>query len=361
MPTEEYPIQLQLNGGLTVPWAELVEEGDESTSAPGQLGRESGCQKTTNILVYYSDLFTAVNQICGVYQTNNLPTPSLTRQLPLQHPRYQNMWADRIIKFGGYRFAGNLPNPQPGNLMAYPQYDYGKITVLFTTPHYLLLTDNEVDAQFGQPLGFRQEQYRFIEYVPQYTGEFAKVSKGNLIWLETSGPNGPLLVNPGNGKAEDVPITTGRWLSKPNFMLRWRHVPTIGLFDDNMQPTNIINGVGSMNSTTFLGIPAGLLYLDVPRFIQEERPVDASLVFQSNGFDPLNIPLDWTVEFPFKYFDPPKNPATLPGPPYHGHSNAPHLDGFWYKFGWKLPNPNNGQPQLLYEQYDFRNLFKMNL
>jgi hypothetical protein len=348
--------QLQMNGWLSVPWAHYTGRGAGSDGTDGALGHgPSGNQFVFPIQVKHADVAQAIQELCGVYQFD-ANTKFLNRTLPKQCPAYgmQHLYVNRVTSIKPMHWKSKDLVSVGSGLGRFSGYDYAILTILFTQPHYPILSDGWLDFHFP-PVNiggtfYRQEWLRWMERCPTVAGDILTVEAGTFKWAEGGAAPAPTV-----GALLQTPV--GQPLTVGDFALIWRQVPLYGLFSpDTFRPENLIAGVNTVNAVEFLGYPAETLLFVGGTFAWNETPYPASALGQSvlqtapsspeQPFPSLTV--DATLVFKFK--DPPPGAAT------RGWNLQPWRgDMKWYRA--TIDGTAGSTPML--PVYDHRKLFAM--
>jgi hypothetical protein len=326
MPGPAAKPDLVFNGWLpSVPWAEyLSQHGGVQDGAFGY--GPAGNSAVLVVLVPFEETVSAIEEILGAVSVEVVSAAAprvvrLNRTLPRQHPHYYWLYAEKITSVKPVHFEekGTI-NGETAAI-----YTFAAITVAFTQPHYVQLSDADLDRLYP-PVNVggdsvRQEWQRFVEITPEPALEVLQTEKEMWKWAESDGGAG----GPTAGTTISAP--RGILLGKTNYVLRWRHVPAKFLFGDSgrsLPASNIDAVVGHVNDDVFMKATKGTLLCLPPRYIVEEAPVPPEVV----GANPaLGEPgLLYTVEVPLQKFDPASGKGV-----YFGHNLMPFKgNARWY-------------------------------
>lgn len=344
-----YKPTLQMNGMLTVRWAEFIT--DKGSSQEAAFSYADGNQATLTIFVYDADLEQAIADLLGSQEANfggGSGSNTLDRVLPAQHPRFSWLFCSRVSSVKPYRFTGTTGpggSQQNGRLGGKSsQYDLYLLTCVFTQPKFALYTDAQLDAQAGG--GPRPEWLRYTERIAQPTTFVLSREAGQSFrYVEDNGAGQP----PAN---TNVPVPQPQFLNQVDYNLMWRRVPYIGLFGGGGTgtPDNQLNGLSAVNDAAFLGFPAGTLLFKTFRVHPYEDPVSPSLFGLNVNTGQSSLVCD--VELVFTYFNPPSGVSMATN---HGHNLAPWRDNRWY-----LVKDTATLTNKIYQEYDFAKIFEMN-
>jgi hypothetical protein len=356
--------QLQMNGWLSVPWAHYTGRGAGSDGTDGALGHgPSGNQFVFPIQVKHADVAQAIQELCGIYQFDP-NTKFLNRTLPKQCPAYgmQHLYVNRVTSIKPMHWTGKELVSVGSGLGRFSGYDYVILTILFTQPHWPILSDGYLDFHFppvvigGQ--AYRREWLRYMERIPTVAGDIFTIESGTMKFSETSGTGPPA------DTALNVPV--GQPLTVGDFALVWRQVPHYGLFSPaTFRPENLIAAANKVNAAEFLGYPAETLLFAGASFAWNETPYPASALAQavlqtapSSPEQPFpSLTVDVTLVFKFK--DPPPG-STSRGwnlQPWYGRKTPTVIatDFKWYR---ATSDGAAGSPPML-GTADFEKLFAM--
>lgn len=208
---------------LSYEWKEHVQD-----EGPNQSAFETGDAHTVLVGdIWWLDLPYAVGQFLGYpKRVVSGSTPLLSRVLPLAHPRYPWMYATKISNVQPYRpFTRFLPagNSETGSLPGVEGYARARLTVLFESLDYRLLSDSSLAAYGRTNGGGYKEWHRYV--VPG--------SKASLDVLNVQ--NGVMKFAEGPGSPNIVPTGLNRLIPKGDFTFTWKHVPEFGLFVQDTQ------------------------------------------------------------------------------------------------------------------------------
>lgn len=350
-------VNLQFNGNPMpgIPWAEFIGP-DGMQSNEGNFGYEQGNQITMMYLVDWNDQEEAVKELLGVNETISNPFGgagfSLSRVPPGQHPYYYWLYATRVA-IKPLRWESKTPGTGP-NAQTSSQYKLALLTVLFQQLKYRVMTDAVLDVKFPPVGSVRQEQYRFVEFVPQIGVEvISREGGGNtppFKWAE--GPLTPLTFT------SPVPQA----LHKADLVLKWCRVPLYGgvlaSSANYLASPNLDSLVGTVSSAAFFGRPAQTLKFSGYRIVLQEAPVSPQAMGFALSSDFPSLVCD--VELDFQYWNPPTFGATT------GHNLAPipqDATGRWAAIVAEgvplggLPSTANAS---IYQVADWKNMFVPN-
>jgi hypothetical protein len=265
----------------------------------------------------------------------------------------QHLYANRITSIKPMHWTGKVLVDAGSGLSRWSGYDFALLTILFTQPHYPILSDEYLDFRFpplvidGQ--AYRQEYLRYCERLPTIAGDILTVESGTFKWAEGGAAPAPTV-----GALLQTPV--GQPLTVGDFALIWRQVPLYGLFSPTTyRADNLVAAENTVNKVDFLGYPAGTLLFAGATFSWNEAPYPTGALEQTTLSTAPSSPeqpfpsLTVDVNLVFKFKDPP------PGASTRGWNLQPWRgDMKWYLA--TIDGTAGGTPML--PTYDFRKLFK---
>lgn len=353
----QFPLQGQNKGqqigGLTIPWTEFISRN--SWAGDGSF-RAGDSRVTMHIIIHWENLLVAIQQILGYAwkpQDQGANSRKMSRALPFRHPLFTWCWASAITSIRGIHFTGK--NTGGGN-GPYADYQYCMLTVLFETPPYEILADDQipvdtVENAAGTEFEIRREWRRYTERHIEITSEALTVERGYLVWTDHS--DATKRTSPNN----KVHKSKSAFLTKVNIRLIWHQVPDVGLFsgggfDNDGTPDNILEVVNTLNDDLFMGWDMETLLCFPPRFMPFTMPVPPHII----NLLPTQVPRAWTVEFNLVYFAPtPLGEGGLTTLTSGGWNKAPDSTGIWWPIAYE-GNPTRS----LYDTSEFGLMFAMN-
>src|SRR5581483_2537220 len=108
----------------------------------------AGNQTTMSILVNDADVEQAVADLLGSQEMDPNVHGQLNRVIPMTHPRFHWMFAERITGAHPIRFTDKR---QGFGTSKYAAYAARVLTVLFTQPKYSIFSDAQLDLRYGAP------------------------------------------------------------------------------------------------------------------------------------------------------------------------------------------------------------------
>lgn len=248
----------------------------------------------------------------------------LHREPPAAHPRWPNLYAHGI-SFRGWSPKSNSVNAN-GEPFEESEFDDGQ-----WTSHFELAVTTVRFRSFGRTRFLPDDHEAITTPGDEYKRYTSFTTAPSIEALSSDGASqltfaeGVIPLLGPTGKAFPAPITT--LLSKTRYVLQWLHLPHEFLSTDPeiLVPTRILNCVGKVNSTGFLGFRAGELLMEPPTFEPVLFPVCAE--------DSFELITGWNAAIPLQYFSPEKGVANDPPgtSPYYGHNLMPwRIDGKFY-------------------------------
>lgn len=235
-------IRQQPGSNLSFPWAEYVSKGEQA-AFDANLGPEGvfvGCA----IIVRWEDLGTACQELLGYCKIDALSNPNktqLTRRLPYQHPRWNNLWCTRIVKVQGLKFTGkdiyvlNIPSDgQTGG--PHTGYEFALLTLQFSRPPYAILGDNDILDGSGN----RQEWLRYTDRL--WTPSVQMLSREGMQFTFAEG----------KAQKSGVPFqgSVGTPICKVKLKRTWYQVPEAAVYDPTGFPSRLLKGPDSVSIST---------------------------------------------------------------------------------------------------------------
>jgi hypothetical protein len=320
-----------------IPWAEYIS--NKSATTDSQFSYGAGNQTTMSILVNDADVEQAVADLLGSQEMDPNVHGQLNRVIPMTHPRFHWMFAERITGAHPIRFTDKR---QGFGTSKYAAYAARVLTVLFTQPKYSIFSDAQLDLRYGAP---RQEWRRFIEFVHQPASFLLSRETGSFTFTEGGGGTAP------TANTTVVPGNQTQFLSQLDITAIWHKVPQAGLFDNGGtgRPTGLLSALNTVNSASFMGYPAGTLLFKAFRLQPLEDPVSPTAFGLNVNNGEASVVYD--VELGFSYFDPPQ------GGTARGWNLAPWPNQLWYQF-----KDTNTLTKTLFNTTDFTTtIFQMQL
>lgn len=289
-------------------WLELID----SASSPCSSNLSNDAQEATLVgLVPWNKQRSAARFFLGFAYTDT-STARLVREVPEQHPTFPWLYADSI-SFTPYLIRSNADNvdgePKVTSVF-YPNlktgyYEYAVATVRYRSFRCRFLDDSYIATA-------QDEWQRYTYFETESKFEALQVTGGlsQLTFAEGTGASGQPLAGTTKFGAPMAML-----LSKTGFTLYWLQVPFDYVSESTsyFYPTKILNCVGTVNSSTFLGnFDAGTVLMNPPRFVEKRFPVA-----DDNPVEPLR---SVDIAIPFEFFDPPRGGGA---PTVRGHNLMP--------------------------------------
>lgn len=305
-----------INNGPPIPdaeWAEFISRSG-MTGFEGNFGADGGNQVTEHYIVNYADTITALEDLLGTNEIVSNPAGGvmISRVPPANHPIWPFLRCTRV-SVKGLKWTGKTTYPPPlGG--ATSTYQFTVLTALYTQPRYRILTDDDLDAKYPPVSNVRQEQNRWIEYIPQVGVETINRDGGTAFWWGEG---------PGGAVALGQPITSPQTqnLAKADVVLLQRNVPLYKGFlssaSNYTTADNVDKLVGTVNSATFFGRNPQTMYFAGYRAVPKENWLTPG----ESGIGDLSFPtLLADIEYAFRWWNPPPfsttrgwNLAPIPG------------------------------------------------
>ncbi len=294
-------LQIQPNSGLTIPWAEFISRaGSTSDASFGADGTVLGM----NILVYWTDIETAIQQLLGYsYRDTSAGAGNtvLRRILPFQHPLWNQLWCTRIAKIHNVQFTGKevgLVSEVTGvSSDSVSTYTLALLTLQFTRPEYPVLTDSQITGENGQ----QQEWLRYVDRLWMPSVQVIS-QEGNQFTFRDGTPAGRKFQGSAGIAIGQVSLTR-RWHQLPEQAVYNSDGFPQNLFVDSTSGNVILGSVNRYDSSafsdgSFFGCAAGTLRYDAPEIIP--RPLQIPPVLM--GLVGETFQLQYDVVFHFTFF-----------------------------------------------------------
>lgn len=249
---QEYP-----QSGLSFAWA-------EKGSSDFHLSPD-GTQAGMTMLIRWTSLQTAVQEILGyTWRDTTKPVSRLRRELPWQHPYFNQLFAKAITRIVGIRSQGNSSaDPEffdimPGeggvglgnfiNIGPWSNFNLAELTVQFWRPPYYVRSDTDILDANGNP----QEWLRYLDNRWEVSTQM--LSRGGAVfeWRQNTSP-----VFPG------FPGSVGQKLAHAKLTKRWYQIPQAAIFDTlvdltpNGLPTRLVKTTTSVVNPITANIGSG--------------------------------------------------------------------------------------------------------
>lgn len=332
-------LQIQPASGLTFPWVEFI--GRKLSSGESTFGMDGGNSITMQILIQWSDLNDALQELLGACFTR---IKKFNRVLPWRHPYFPDMYCTRIISMRGLRFRRKSIFFGGGPVS---EYDYLHLTLQFTRPKYAVLSDNQI--------GDNEEYKRFVDW--NWTPSIQMLSREGTKFRYQEGqltaPRGILVPGSVGSKIVKVKLSRTWHMLPPDAILASNGLPTKLLFASVATPLGGLEDVptlGSVNSAEWFGCEPETLMLIGIEIKPRPFPIPFTIMTNSVGNRPYRseqslLAADITNFYPFmldvthhyEYFHPTrgyKDHAARTFVDTVGHNCMPWAgDGRWYLVG----------------------------
>lgn len=347
--------ELRIHDPFGFKWAEYISSPQGSTQSYQLQTDNSQSHFTIDIdgEDFRDTIVDPIGQILGYSFAYTLSFASLigsdnrylmSRVPPAPHPLKPWMFAVSAGPVQGLSPTG-IVAPYDIPLMGYARY---RVPITYSSLNYNVVTDDRM-AMFP----VYSESNRYVIKTLDTSADSIAIDGTFFRFAE-----GPYL----NPLTQQFTLGQSKILVKVNLTWTWVGVPERYLFDSNGIATNINAALGTVNSAEVWGYPAGTLLMLPAKFTPRMLPVSPYLLGPLNPIMGIQtVPRVWDVQFQFKYWDPPTNPAVGPNRT-RGHNTALWVaDQLFYLIksaGYhQLPLlPPNGQP--LFASTDFLNVFK---
>jgi hypothetical protein len=190
----------------------------------------------------------------------------LTRSLPFQHPLYTNAWATRINEVVG--IGGSIAKDKQTGL---PVYERVRIGIMFTVPKFKVVPDQ----------GLPNESGRWVTRDFDPNGEGFNPSVAFKF------------VNPPAGASIQFQGTVSNIAAKCLGTFVWNDVPGPAILDNFDWPSQTMDLLGTVNETTFFGIPRGNLLFREFKIRTKVGPCLPSFY----GLGPKEVPLLYDLTY----------------------------------------------------------------
>lgn len=294
-----------------------------------------------------------VESFCrGVLGSVSVAGSSLRRELPLAHPTFPWLFADRVSTIEGYQYQttdmAELTLEAPA-IEYYAKYNYARVVVEFAPRPYALFGDESIgegtveyytDAGTSTSAPVSYEYWRYTTYKSKPSVEYLTAQHGQFR-MDT--PTTEPVAFPGQVRL----IKKSKALA-----ITWHQVP-----QSVAEGPNIFNGLGRINQTVWWGYEPGTLLL---LGIETSDPVPPPFPPMVNDPD-LNTSVPATekicnVTFNMLYCEPEVGGGTAPTNPSHiayGHNLFPWFkDMSYYYAAVGTTSPVTGYPAFLSYPFD---------
>lgn len=343
------PAASQLGGKL---WTQYVGRDLKGVSGTCRRGQSDAVMV---FIIQWSELANWIAGLLGYSYTQLNPrNGSLRRVLPMQHPQLSFLFATQV-HFEPLGF-GRVSNQTIGttadsgqSLGPWPNFDFAKLTVTFSTLDYNILPDSKIivgDPIFG-------EQTRFVEKRGVGSVEILERQIGSFVF----DPNAT------NAAVKNKPVTFGPGMpiAKKRLTYVWKDVPDVGFYsgsgsDDGGATVNIDACMGCVNSDAIFGKGAGTLLFDGYEEIPTTMPVNSETLGLNGLAGAILYPRSYDIRLNLLELNLPSGylGATGGPGPFNGHNLKPSpVDGKFYILY------QQGTTNTILQSVAFANMFKM--
>ncbi len=304
-PFSAFPVLgIHPESGLTFAWSEMVHNESLSELSCGADGVALGMV----MLIYFDDLQDALQQLLGY--SYRAGAGDLQRNLPFQHPYFNQLWCTRIDRCQFLQSTGNETWVDPTGSGTISTWTFAKLGLKFTRPNYPLLEDSDIEE--GEWERFTDRYWKpKIDILSRPDGMF-KFEEGTDV------PTGRGIIG-----------SVGQRLGKAELQRTWYQIPEAGVYNANSFPEHLFlldDGtprLGTVNDAEFLGCATGTLLYMAPDIV----PIPLQMPGYLMGIAGESVQLQYNIRFNFIYFDPPIGPGTTK----RGHNNMPwSKNNLWY-------------------------------
>jgi hypothetical protein len=326
---------------LAINWTEIVETVSPSSMSFGR-------DETRMALVGDTDFNNIVNgnavkSILGFSARNPAnpgARPPINRLVPMRCPIAPWLYATKITNCqfiqpaAGNQIAlahivppsgnPNVPipasiNPQDATLDPYAVYKTARLTVLFETLPYDVLSDAQMSTA-----GYTDEFYRWTLKLP--VANIEQIIRPGNTYQFANGPTTPNILN------TTFPQGLVVRAQKRDLVVKWFQVPAACLLDVGQvvpplgepwtfESKVFAQAIGTVNNATWHGYRRGEVLMKTPRVEPAQEPVPPQVLGLAVGA----VPRCYNVEFHFQVFQPTYDPTELNNNTYQtfGHQTAP--------------------------------------
>jgi hypothetical protein len=297
--------------------------------------------------IEYSKLKSCTQYLLGYSYVGNDSNKSLCRITPAYHPIFTWLYAQAItdISCKGLPSDKTQITEDPPYLDTFRPGKYARavFTVTYAPMPFNVLEDDQVTGEW--------QRYTELKCTPY--SETLTIPNGQLLYNASYYPSpGP------DGKPVISPLTKIKQ-SKVKFEFVWHEVPMDYICDTSLKesdgvtdnpnymiPTKLLAIQKCVNSSTFLGQPAGTLLCEDVKIERGVFPVATDVLDQNM--------LMATVTFTFIKFDPPRHPSETT----QGWNLLPWSDGRYYPTKIAATSGATGFYSTPYATYNFEDAFK---
>jgi hypothetical protein len=307
-------------------WEEIVgdEEPSESTlTTTESLATLAGYVLNPDLLM------PAIVRFLGYSYVENGVTTKFRRHLPMYHPR--NPWTRCTrVTVKGEKYDGVTESIYLDSLPI-AKYERFRLDAQFEGLPYRVRSDSSVTSEWQ----------RYLTIEPDDASEYIEVQAGQLRY-----------VVPGGGSPHGQPIVGGGRFSvraeRTTLVVTAHGVPWDFICDEFDLPTAFLKAKSKVNSSTFLGKPAGTMLLQDYKPIKKPQPV------ATVDLDDLYFAAD--VEMRFGYTDPPRANGSET---HRGWLLVPGFGGPTGGIGWYYCETDSAfGSKPLYDSFDMNKLLQ---
>lgn len=291
---------------------------------------------TLTIRIAWSDLQAAVQYIVGYSEVLGDPTfgYTLSRKTPARHPRWQNMFATKILSVVG---VGTEPAPTRKNTTpangqddgdgtfsrTYGNWNQALMTIQFELPTYPILSDSDLLAEaIALGAGNNPQNIEYLRYVTRNDEALVEIqNRPDTVWSYAAAQARSVSGQPQSAG------NIGTILRTPKASLKWtwHDVHEDWLLLGKLMPTNSLSCVGTINLNPFpplafgdqnfpagagqplVQCPSGTLLLQP---VKRRPRVQMHPAVQNGELPAWFFPRTYDVDLEWIYFNPPTDDQT---------------------------------------------------
>lgn len=281
---------------------------------------------------FYPDhafLWDAVAFMVGYSKVNFNNQFKLDRWLPAVHPRWPMMRCT-TVSVKGVEFDGTVDpiEPRPLRYLTLPKYERYRFDCHFEQPQFNYLDNGQCDTEWE----------RYLTVDPTDESEFVVVDGGRFIY---SAPNQNFDGTPFNGPAWRVRV------ERSGLMVTAYGIPADFIMNTFSIPVHFLAAKNKVNSTDFLGLPAGTMLLQDYKITKRAQPI------ATNSVNALLF--GCTVEMHFGYTDPARGHT---GSSLRGWNLFPPPAGYNSANWWPAQTHSDFGSKSQYDVYDHNKLLQ---
>jgi hypothetical protein len=294
----------ELDAATFDPDTDIKELFELSGTQPGG-GDTFSLESAEGVLVFLIDWRKArafTRWVLGFSYADEVSPFKLRRENPQMHPRFPKLSA-ATVHFSSVAPKANTDTGVPARAPNYPAvftlpgalnkmgfYDSCYCTVRYVQRPWDFRPDGYVDVPTDE-----LDRNCYVTALPVVELLNAEGGTSQLLWEE-----GDAVAASADKPKQGEAITNifATRISKIRYILNWMWVPESYLSRDVnvFFAEKLWSCIGKVNSTPFLGRPAGTLLCDAPKMDRFQFPVSA--------FDGLNGFFGWNIQLPLTYFNP---------------------------------------------------------